>query len=170
MHERVHVPTLITDVIRGKGCQGYSPHLSRDQTTLSFMQVLSLGSKIGVQQHASELDLLEQRTGKGKGVVPSAVTYISDTEAGGLTFKGCIQLFKKLPFMHGLRELRLHGVGSASWNCELHDEALLQLSSGLSKMPSLQVRFRSCACPVLGNRPTNVFVCSILHPQNRRNT
>jgi hypothetical protein len=86
------------------------------------------------------LDELEARFSKNV-VAVKAMTYISDREAGGLTFKGCRLLFRKLAFMTGLRELRIEGIGTAQWSLDVTSQTLAQLAAGLHELPSLQVHF-----------------------------
>jgi hypothetical protein len=100
-------------------------------------QVLTLGdAELISRVPAGKLDLLEQKATKSAAVA-SAVTYISTEEAGGLTAKGVANLFRKLPLMHGLRELRVVGVG---YRGASHDDVVRALAAGLAGLPSLQVR------------------------------
>ena len=80
-----------------------------------------------------------------------AKTHISDTEAGGLTLKGVAALCAKLPLMHGLRELRLLGLGGASWSNALQEGAVASLAAALATLPSLQVRSCSGVIDYHGN-------------------
>lgn len=106
----------------------------------TWLQVVTLGDSALTQRYTTEyLDDLESRAAKTV-VAVNAVTYISDSEAGGLTFKGCVAFFRKLPFMRGLRELRVQGVGAAVASAALSAQMLSALSAGLHELPGLQVR------------------------------
>jgi hypothetical protein len=110
------------------------------------LQVLTLGdATLSNLLPTVTLDELEARSAKNM-VAVNAVTYISDSEAGGLTFKGCRSLFRKLPFMRGLRELRIHGIGTAQWSLAVTSQTLAQLAAGLQDLPGLQV----CTFVVIG--------------------
>ena len=78
------------------------------------------------------------------------------TEGGGLTFKGAIGVFRKLPFMPSLRVVKIVGLGSPTWAPAQHTEVLRALAAGLSSLPSLQVRllnvFSVCCCHKMDRR------------------
>ena len=86
----------------------------------------------------AELDAIESRAARAVGLTP--VAYIPDTEAGGLTFKGCLSIFRKLPFMPSLRVLRLVGLRSATWAPYMHEDIMRALAAGVASLPSVQVR------------------------------
>lgn len=120
---------------------------------LDDVQVLALGDPTLSSPILTEtLDELEARFSKNV-VAVKAVTYISDSEAGGLTFKGCRLLFRKLPFMTGLREVHLQGIGTAQWSLAVTSQTLAQLAAGLHELPSLQVQFPCCLCFVRPDLP-----------------
>ena len=105
-----------------------------------WLQVVTLGDpKLVARIATDELDQQDARKPSRAGAVGNVVSaqaYVSDKEAGGLTVKGLMVFLRKLPFMHSLRELRVHGIGASPQN--QHDVMRL-LAAGLAALPGLQV-------------------------------
>ena len=100
------------------------------------MQVLTLGSEPEHPSPGADLggDTLQQIASNAR--VP---VFVSEEQAGGLTYLGCTDLFRRLPLLRGLRELRVCWIGSSAWRSE-HEGMLRFLAEGIASLPGLQVR------------------------------
>ena len=123
-------------------------HIAKQRIDL---QVVTLGDPKLVERFATdELDRYDTQTlprgaaSNGIGADSTGLqAYVSDNEAGGLTYQGLMVFLRKLPFMHGLRELRVHGIGASLQN--QHDVMRL-LAAGIASLRGLQVCLRFMQC------------------------